>query len=126
MKFLTTVAIALFAVITPAAFAQSDMQIPKKDQMMDALTSKTKAEARADTLAFLAMGGAAQQNGEYRLVSALPTTQLSREQVGAECAEAVRLGLLKDGHTTIIATPAQIESIRAAGMRAKDKAMMAK
>jgi hypothetical protein len=126
MKSLSIVVTAFVALISGAVFAQSDMPVPKKDQIMNAVSNKTSAEARADTVAFLAMGGAAQQNGEYRLVSALPTTQVSREQVGAECTEAMRLGLLKDGHTTIFATPAQMELIRAAGLRAVQKATMVK
>ena len=124
MKFSSLFTAAVLSLIGSVGFAQSDAQTPKKDQIMNATSNKTSAQARTDTIAFLAMGGAAQQNGEYRLVSALPTTHVSREQVGAECTEAMRLGLLKDGHTTIFATPEQLEMIRAAGLRAVEKVNM--
>lgn len=48
-----------------------------------------------------------------------PTAGLTREQVRAEAIEARRLGLLElDGESAKIATPAQAEQIRLAGLRA--------
>jgi hypothetical protein len=46
------------------------------------------------------------------------TSTLTRAQVRAEAMEAQRLGLITTGEITVIPTPAQLEQVRLAGLRA--------
>lgn len=120
MNAKTLIITALFASFagTGAAFAQEGTQ----DFPVPVLQSST---TRAEVIATLkaAPRSDAVYAGE---ASAAPKaqSQLSRVQVAAEAREATRLGLTEtsDGNVRI-ATPAQLEQIRAAGLRALDNGM---
>jgi hypothetical protein len=117
MNAKTLIATALFVSFagTGAAFAQEGTQ----DFPAPVLKSST---TRAEVIAHL---NAAPRNeaASYGEASVAPkaASQLSRAQVVAETREAARLGLTEtsDGNVRV-ATSAQLEQIRAAGLRALD------
>lgn len=51
-------------------------------------------------------------------------SSVTRAQVRAEAAEALRLGLLPQGEIERVATPAQMEQVRQAGLRAAQGATL--
>ena len=84
-------------------------------------SSTTRAEVIADLKA--APRGEVASYGEAS-VAPKAASQLSRAQVVAETREAVRLGLTETSDGSVrVATPAQLEQIRAAGLRALDNGM---
>jgi hypothetical protein len=120
MNAKTLIATALFVSFagTGAAFAQEGTQ----DFPVPVLQSST---TRAEVIATLKAAPRIDvaYSGE---ASAAPkaVSQFSRAQVAAEAREATRLGLTdtSDGNVRV-ATPAQLEQIRAAGLRALDAGM---
>lgn len=120
MNAKTLIATALFVSFagTGAAFAQEGTQDFPAPVLK---SSTTRAEVIADLKA--APRGEVASYGEAS-VAPKAASQLSRAQVVAETREAVRLGLTEtsDGNVRV-ATPAQLEQIRAAGLRALDNGM---
>ena len=118
MNAKTLIATALFVSFagTGAAFAQEGTQDFPAPVLK---SSTTRAEVIADLKA--AQGSAAASYGEAS-VAPKAASQLSRAQVAAETREAMRLGLIDTSEGGVrVATPAQLEQIRAAGLRALDK-----
>lgn len=120
MNAKTLIITALFASFagTGAAFAQEGTQ----DFPVPVLQSST---TRAEVIAVLKATprSDAAFAGE---ASAAPkaASQLSRAQVLAEAREALRLGLTETSYGEVrVATPAQLEQVRAAGLRALDNGM---
>lgn len=98
-----------------SAFAQEGTQDFPNVQL---LSSKSRAEVRAELLAAQRDGTLQHYNGEAS-PAPLAASTLTRAQVLAETREAVRLGLAGADETgPRIATPQQAEQIRAAGLRA--------
>ena len=120
MNAKTLIATALFVSFagTGAAFAQEGTQ----DFPASALkSSTTRAEVIADLKA--APYDAAASYGEASAAPKAAST-LSRVQVVAETREAMRLGLIDTNERgAAVATPAQLEQIRAAGLRALNNGM---
>lgn len=74
------------------------------------------------TLAAVATLGAAAtsawaQEATYEYPQVVSST-LTRAQVRAETLEAIRVGAITRGEETVVPTPAQLESIRRAGLKA--------
>lgn len=120
MNAKTLIITALFVSFagTGAAFAQEGTQ----DFPVPVLQSST---TRAEVIATLKAAPRSDVvfTGE---ASAAPkaASQLSRVQVAAEAREATRLGLTDTTDGAVrVATPAQLEQIRAAGLRALDNGM---
>ncbi len=117
MQAKTLIATALVLSFAGAAFAQEGTQDFPAPQWMKPASSLTRAEVMAAAKAAPAAGTFL---GE---ASAAPkaASMLGRAQVTAEAREALRLGVIgADEGTLRAATPAQLEQIRAAGLRALD------
>ena len=120
MNAKTLIATALFVSFagTGAAFAQEGTQ----DFPVPVLTSST---TRAEVIADLISAPRSQSAG-YGEASTAPmaASTLSRAQVIAETREAQRLGLTETSEGAVrVATPAQLEQIRAAGLRTLDNSL---
>jgi hypothetical protein len=78
----------------------------------------TRAEVRQAAIAARQAGLVTQ--GELSVVAevTMGSSQLTRAQVKAELAEARRLGLVGEGEHNVFPTPAQLEQIRLAGLKA--------
>ena len=75
-------------------------------------STKSSAEVRAEAI------GVAHSGEVTRFNDVVAGNALSRAQVQAEAREALRLGLLPRSDVDLIATTAQLEQIRMAGLRA--------
>ncbi len=90
---------------------------------LDGESAKIATPAQAEQIRLAGQRAVAQAQGlpagEFKAVSA-PATGKTRAQVQAEAREALRLGLLTPNadETVKVATPAQAEQIRLAGLRA--------
>jgi hypothetical protein len=111
---LSSVLVVLFGA-TGSAFAAWDSP---PESPINPASIKTTAQVKAETLAYLAMNGRAQSNSEATTMVFTPAHVLNKSQVRAELLEAKRLGLTRESEQTILATPAQAEQIRQAGLRA--------
>lgn len=105
-----------FALTAGAAFAEGPLEGNEVFNFQSTLS-------RADVQAQVAPAYKADQiaRGEANPAQAQATvvaSQLTRAQVLAEAAEARRLGLIASGEILPVATPAQVEQIRTAGLRA--------
>lgn len=119
MSKLITIATGLVAAIgfTTAAFAQEVTYWNPQD----AQSTKSRAEVRAEAVAALKAGQI--ESGEAsRFVIETHGTK-SRAQVMAEAVEARRLGVIGHGEVSVVATPAQAEQVRLAGLRAIDPSL---
>ena len=120
MNAKTLIATALFVSFagTGAAFAQEGTQDFPVPQLLSSTT-------RAEVIAELNAAPRSQPAG-YGEASTAPmaASQLSRAQVVAETREAMRLGLTETTDGSVrVATPAQLEQIRAAGLRTLDNSL---
>jgi hypothetical protein len=123
MNAKTLIASALFVAFAGAgsAFAQEATQ---DFQPSSLLSTKSRAEVHAEFLAAKRAGTL--QTHNYAEASAAPAaaSTLTRAQVIAEAREALRLGATDANEAEIrVATPAQQQLIRAAGLRALDRDM---
>jgi hypothetical protein len=81
------------------------------------VSTLSRAEVRAEAIAARDAGLIA--SGELvPVIVAENTSTLTRAQVLAEAVEAQRLGLIANGEITVLPTPAQLEQVRLAGLRA--------
>ena len=81
------------------------------------VSTLSRAEVRAEAVA--ARDAGLITSGEFApIIVAENTSSVTRAQVRAEAAEAQRLGLLTTGEITVLPTPAQLEQVRLAGLRA--------
>ena len=81
------------------------------------VSTLSRAEVRAEAVA--ARDAGLITSGEFApIIVAENTSSVTRAQVRAEAAEARRLGLLTTGEITVLPTPAQLEQVRLAGLRA--------
>ena len=81
------------------------------------VSTLTRAEVRAQAIE-ARDAGLITSGEEYPVIVAENTSTLTRAQVRAEAMEAQRLGLLGTGEIVVIPTPAQLEQVRLAGLRA--------
>jgi Domain of unknown function (DUF4148) len=79
---------------------------------------KSRAEVKAETVAAMRDGSLSRNESSYTVVPGSGSS-LTRAQVMAEAREAMRLGLIPvhEGYSRV-ATPAENEQIRQAGLRA--------
>ena len=120
MNAKTLIATALFVSFagTGAAFAQEATQDFPVPQL---LSSKTRAEVIAEL-----KSAPRAEAASYGEASGAPVagSTLSRAEVIAQMHEAQRLGLIDTSEGGVrVATPAQLEQIRAAGLRALDSSL---
>lgn len=110
----TLIAVAL-AAVTSASFAAGEATY---DYPQPVASTVSRADVQAAAVAARQAGLIAQ--GELHVVTevTMGASQVTRAQVLAELAEARRLGLLDGGEHTPVATPAQAEQIRLAGLAA--------
>jgi hypothetical protein len=110
----TLIAVAL-AAVTSASFAAGEATY---DHPEPAASTLSRADIQAAAVAARQAGLIAQ--GELSLVTevTMGASQVTRAQVLAELAEARRLGLVGGGERTRVATPAEAEQIRLAGLAA--------
>lgn len=123
MNAKTLIATALFVSFAGAgsAFAQEATQDFQPSSM---LSTKSRAEVRAEFLE--AQRAGTLQTHNYAEASAAPqaASMLTRTQVAAEAREAARLGATEANEAEVrVATPAQQQLIRAAGLRALDRSL---
>jgi len=119
MNAKTLIATALFVSFagTGAAFAQEATQDFPVPQWTSSIT-------RAEVIATLKAAPAAVAGYGEASTAPQATSTLSRAQVQAETREALRLGAIGSDEATVrVATPAQAEQIRAAGLRALDSSL---
>lgn len=119
----TLIATTLFIAFTGAgsAFAQEGTQdfAPAAQ-----LSSKTRAEVRAEFFAAKRAGTLEIHNYGEASPAPLAASALTRAQVAAEAREALRLGAVGANEADVrVATPAQLALIHAAGLRALDHDM---
>lgn len=107
---LSLATVAVSAAIAGNAFAQE----ATPDYPTPYVATKTRAEVRSEYLQARAAGLI--PHGEATLVVAPTESVLSRAQVAAEARAAARLGLNSRGEAGAIATQAQLEQIRIAGL----------
>ena len=113
-KTLIATALVLSFAGTGAAFAQEATQDFPVPQWKSSIT-------RAEVIATLKAVPAAQASYGEASTAPKAASTLSRAQVQAETREALRLGVIgSDEGAVRVATPAQAEQIRAAGLRALD------
>lgn len=111
-KTLIATALVLSFAGTGAAFAQEGTQDFPVPQWKSSIT-------RAEVIATLKAAPAAQMSYGEASTAPKAASSLSRAQVQAETREALRLGVIgSDEGAVRVATPAQAEQIRAAGLRA--------
>jgi hypothetical protein len=111
-KTLIASALVLAFAGTGAAFAQEGTQDFPAPQWTSASRAEVAAALKAAPAAVI---------GTEASAAPQPASTLSRAQVAAETREATRLGALgADEGSVRTATPAQLELIRAAGLRALD------
>ncbi len=89
------------------------------------VSTMSRAEVRAQAIA--ARDAGLITSGEFvPVIVAENTSTLTRAQVRAEAVEAQRLGLLTSGEINVLPTPAQLEQVRLAGLRAVQGENLAK
>jgi hypothetical protein len=112
MKSVTRIVLPIVLSLTAAAAMASEFT-PEAPFV----STMSRAEVRAEAIAARDAGQIA--NGEFApVIVAESTSTLTRAQVRAEAVEAQRLGLLTAGESTVLPTPAQMEQVRLAGLRA--------
>jgi hypothetical protein len=112
MKSVTRIALPIVLSLTAAAAMASEFT-PEAPFV----STLSRAEVRAEAIAARDAGLIA--SGEFAPVTvAKSTSTLTRAQVRAEAVEAQRLGLLTAGEVIVLPTPAQLEQVRLAGLRA--------
>lgn len=119
MNAKTLIATALFVSFagTGAAFAQEATQDFPVPQWKSSIT-------RAEVIATLKSAPAAEAGYGEASTAPKAASTLSRAQVQAETREALRLGVVgSDEGTVRVATPAQAEQIRAAGLHTLDSSL---
>jgi hypothetical protein len=113
---LASIAAAVLSVVaaTPS-FAAGEASY---DYPQAVASNVTRAEVRQAAIAARQAGLVT--HGEITVASEIRSgaSQLTRAQVLAELAEARRLGLVGEGEHNIFPTPAQLEQIRLAGLKA--------
>ncbi|MGE4051896.1 MAG: DUF4148 domain-containing protein [Piscinibacter sp.] len=113
-KTLIATALVVSFAGTGAAFAQEATQDFPVPQWKSSIT-------RAEVIATLKAAPAAQASYGEASTAPKAASTLSRTQVQAETREALRLGVIgSDEGIVRVATPAQAEQIRAAGLRVLD------
>jgi hypothetical protein len=115
-KSLVKISAAVLALASGLAQAGDATVAPEIDNFV---SMKTRAEVHAETLAAIRGGRIARNDADFeRLAFDTKPSMLTRAQVLAEAAEARRLGLIAHGDGAApVATPAQLERIRMAGLR---------
>ena len=118
MTKLNTILAGLVAAIgfTAAASAQEATLLDTSNFQ----STKSRAEVRAEAV------GVAHSGEVTYFNDVVAGNGLSRAQVQAEAREALRLGVLPRGEYTPVATAAQLEQIRIAGLRAIAEAPVAR
>ena len=106
--------IALPVVLSMTAAAAMASEFTPEAPFMSTLS---RAEVRAEAIAARDAGLIA--SGEFApVIVAQNTSTVTRAQVRAEAVEAQKLGLINTGEITVLPTPAQLEQVRLAGLRA--------
>lgn len=115
-KSLVKISAAVLVLASGLAQAGEATVAPEIDNFV---SMKTRAEVHAQTLAASQGGRIARNDADFeRLAADTKPSMLTRDQVLAEAAEARRLGLTASGDGVApLPTPAQLESIRMAGLR---------
>jgi hypothetical protein len=107
--------LALLALGAQSAMAES----PVYEYPQPIVSATSRADVKAQTAAARAAGLIASGEASYELPVAVASSGLTRVQVRAEAIEARRLGLIPHGEMgSRDATPAELESIRQAGLKA--------
>ena len=119
LKSLVSSSFAGVALTLAAGLAQAESPTAAPE-IENFVSSKSRAEVRAQTLSAIQAEFAARNEADHQrlAIDTRPST-LTRAQVVAEAVEARRLGLIAHGESSApIATPAQLDRIRMAGLRA--------
>jgi len=119
MKSIKTL-VSLFPLAVLAAVAQGARAESPVYEYPQAQASQTsRADVKAQAIAAREAGLIAKGEASYEMPVAVAPSGLSRVQVLAETVEARRLGLIPHGELPARdATPAELESIRQAGLKA--------
>lgn len=105
-----------FALTAGAAFAEGPLQ---GNEVFNFQSTLSRAEVQAQVApAYKANQIARGEANPAQAQATVVASGLTRAQVLAEAAEARRLGLIAHGEVLPVATPAQAEQIRLAGLRA--------
>jgi hypothetical protein len=115
--------IAYTAVLTLAALSALITALPATageatpDYPMAYTSTTTRADVQQAALNARAAGLIA--SGERSVVNEPTGSTLTRAQVVAETREAIRVGAIAQGEASLVITPAQLDSIRMAGLKAQ-------
>lgn len=117
--------IALSAVVAAAFAAPAMAQEATPDTFNTVKSVLSRDAVRADAIAALKAGQI--ERGEASVDKRVFVSTKTRVQVAAEAAEALRLGLIGHGEgPSPVATPAQAEMIRMAGLQAVSSTLAAR
>jgi hypothetical protein len=117
--------IALSALVAAAFAAPAMAQEATPDTFNTVQSVLSRDAVRADTIAALKAGQI--ERGEASVDTRVFVSSKTRVQVAAEAAEALRLGLVGHGEgPSPVATPAQAEMIRMAGLQAVSSTLAAR
>jgi hypothetical protein len=117
--------IALSALVAAAFAAPAMAQEATPDTFNTVQSVLSRDAVRADAIAALKAGQI--ERGEASVDTRVFVSSKTRVQVAAEAAEALRLGLVGHGEgPSPVATPAQAEMIRMAGLQAVSSTLAAR
>ena len=112
MNTFTRVALPIVLSMTAAAAMASEFT-------PEAPFVSTLSRAEVQAQAITARDAGLIASGEFApVIVAQNTSTLTRAQVSAEAVQAQKLGLIAAGEITVLPTPAQLEQVRLAGLRA--------
>lgn len=118
------------AIVTFAALSALIAALPATageatpDYPMAYTSTTTRAEVKQATLDARAAGLIA--SGERSVINEPTGSTLTRAQVVAETLEAIRIGAIAYGEASPVITPAQLDSIRMAGLKARSMTVAAR
>jgi Domain of unknown function (DUF4148) len=113
--YTTIVTFAALSALIAALPATAGEATP--DYPMAYTSTTTRAEVKQATIDARAAGLIA--SGERSVINESTGSTLTRAQVVAETLEAIRIGAIAYGEASPVITPAQLDSIQMAGMKAQ-------
>ncbi len=118
------------AVVTLSAVASLISALPAYagEATPDYPMAYTSTVSRADVqkVALQARAAGLVASGELSVVAEPTGSTLTRAQVVAETREAMRIGAIAYGEATVVITPAQLDSIHMAGLKASTTTVAAR
>jgi Domain of unknown function (DUF4148) len=122
LVYAAVVALSAVASLISAAPALAGEATP--DYPVAYTSTVSRAEVQQAALQARAAGLVA--SGERSVVNEPTGSTLTRAQVVAETREAIRVGAIAQGEASVVLTPAQLDSIQMAGLKAQTMTLAAR